>query len=80
MNKEQNNEVPQQKAWSIAIVVQRILGFPFFASLAFIGAMAMWFRWIWNFAKYGGEAIAYTDKMSRKTIQDVFQKLTENDK
>lgn len=80
MNKEQSNEVPQQKAWSIAIVVRRILGFPFFASLAFIGAMAMWLRWIWNFAKYGGEAIAYTNKMNRKTIQDVFQKLTENNK
>jgi hypothetical protein len=80
MSREKNNQIPQQKAWSIAIVVQRILGFPFFAALAFITAMGLWFRWIWNFAKYGGEAIAYTDKMSRKTIQDVFQKLMKNDK
>lgn len=68
-----------KKTWSIS-VVQRILGFPFFAAIAFIGAMAMWLRWIWNFAKYGGEAIAYTDKMNRKTIQDVFQKLMEDER
>lgn len=73
MNKKQNNQI-------FAAVVQRILGFPFFAALALIGAIAMWFRWIWNFAKYGGEATAYNDKMSRKTVQDVFQKLMEEDK
>jgi hypothetical protein len=72
MNKEQN-------LLSIGIVVQRIFAFPFFAALAFIGAMSMWFKWIFNFAKYGGESIAYTDKMRRKTIQDIFMKLTEKD-
>ena len=77
MKKEQNNQI--QKAWSIAIVVQRIFAFPFFAALAFIGAMTMWFRWMWNFAKYGGEAIAYTNRTSRKTIYDVFQKLIEKE-
>lgn len=78
MNEAKNIQEPTKKAWSIGVVVQRIFGFPFFAALAFVGAMAMWLRWIWNFAKYGGEAIAYTNKMSRKTIQDVFQKLMEN--
>lgn len=59
--------------------ILRIFAFPFFAGFAFIGAMHMWFRWVYNFLKHGGEAIAYTDKMNRKTIQDVFEKLIEKE-
>jgi hypothetical protein len=58
------------------MILQRILSFPFFLCLTFIGAMFMWFKWMKNFVIYGGESIAYTEKMSRKTIQDVFMKLT----
>ena len=60
-------------------IIQRIIAFPFFIVIAFIGAMVMWFKWSWNFMKHGGEAIAYTDKMNRNTIQDVYQKLTNKE-
>jgi hypothetical protein len=59
------------------LVIQRTLAFPFFFGIAFVGAMIMFTRWIINFIRFGGESIAYTDKMSRKTIQDVFVKLNE---
>lgn len=42
MNGAKNIQEPTKKAWSIGVVVQRIFGFPFFAALAFVGAMAMW--------------------------------------
>jgi hypothetical protein len=61
----------------ILLVIQRTLAFPFFFGIAFVGAMIMFIRWIINFIRFGGESIAYTDKMSRKTIQDVFVKLNE---
>lgn len=79
MNRK-NNQILEQKKWSIILVVQRILGFPFFAALTFIAAISMWLKWIWNFGKYGGEAIAYTKKINKRTIQDVFQKVMENGK
>ena len=58
-------------------VVLRILSFPFFFGIAFVGALIMLTKWIINFIRFGGESIAYTDKMNRKTIQDVFVKLNE---
>jgi len=61
----------------ILLVVQRTLTFPFFFGIAFVGASIMFTKWIINFIRFGGESIAYTDKMSRKTIQDVFVKLNE---
>jgi len=62
---------------SLFTIIQRILGFPFFAGIALVGALFMWGKWMVNFMIHGGEAIAYTQKMNRKTIQDVFQKITE---
>jgi hypothetical protein len=61
----------------ILLVVQRTLSFPFFFGIAFVGAAIMFTKWIINFILFGGESIAYTDKMNRKTIQDVFVKLNE---
>ena len=61
----------------ILLVVQRTLAFPFFFGIAFVGAAIMFTKWIINFIRFGGESIAYTDKMNRKTIQDVFVKLNE---
>ena len=61
----------------ILLIVQRILAFPFFVGIAFIGSLMMFLRWIINFIRFGGESIAYTEKMNRKTIQDVFTKLKE---
>lgn len=56
-------------------IFTRIIAFPFFAAISLIAAIALWIKWMWNFGKHGGEAIAYTEKMRRKTIQDVFEKL-----
>ena len=70
---------PESKMNKILTIIQRIIGFPFFMMLALIGATSMFLKWCFNYMKYGGEAIAYTDKMSRKTIQDVFVKLTEKE-
>jgi TRAP-type mannitol/chloroaromatic compound transport system permease small subunit len=50
----------------IPVIVQRVFTFPFFAAIVFIGAISVWFKWVWNFAKYGGESIVYTEKMRRK--------------
>ena len=61
----------------ILLVVQRTLAFPFFFGIVFVGASIMFAKWIINFIRFGGESIAYTDKMNRKTIQDVFVKLNE---
>ena len=61
----------------ILLVVQRTLAFPFFFGIAFVGATIMFIKWIINFIRFGGESIAYTNKMNRKTIQDVFVKLNE---
>ena len=58
-------------------IITRLFAFPFFFGIALVGAITMWAKWVINFVKYGGESIAYTDKMNQKTIQDVFEKLTE---
>lgn len=58
-------------------IIKRIFGFPFFAGFALICALVMWLEWVWNFIKYGGEAIAYTEKSRRKSILDVYHKLQE---
>ena len=59
------------------IIITRILGFPFFVGLAFVGALILFMKWVVNFIRFGGEAIAYTHDMNRKTIQDIFVKLNE---
>ena len=61
------------------IALSRTLGVLPFAVLSLIGAFILWVRWMGNFVWYGGEAIAYTKKASRKTINDVFHKLLELD-
>ena len=64
----------------ILIIIQRTLAFPFFFVIAFVGALRMFVKWIINFIRFGGESIAYTEKMNRKTIQDCFVKLNEMQK
>jgi len=61
----------------ILVVVNRTLAFPFFLGIAFVGASIMFTKWIINFIRFGGESIAYTKKMNRRTIQDIFVKLNE---
>lgn len=63
---------------SIALIIlERILAFPFFFGIAFVWSAILFAKWIINFIRFGGEATAYTNKINRKTIQDVFVKLNE---
>ena len=61
----------------ILTIITRTIMFPFFFGMAFFGAVFLFLTWIINFIRFGGEAIAYTSKTSRKTIADVFYKLNE---
>jgi len=54
-------------------IILRIIALPFFAVSSLFAAFFLWLKWMYNFARYGGEAIAYTSKTRRKTIQDVFE-------
>lgn len=63
----------------VLIIVQRTLSFPFFLGIALVGALIMFIRWMINFVRFGGESIAYQKGIDRKTIQDVFVKLSEMD-
>ena len=65
------------KTKTILTIITRTIMFPFFFGMAFFGAVFLFFQWIINFVRFGGEAIAYTRKTSRKTIADVFDKLNE---
>lgn len=62
----------------IAVIITRSCFFIPFVLFAFFGAFFLFFQWIINFIRYGGELIAYTRKTNRKTIADVFNKLNEN--
>jgi hypothetical protein len=53
----------------------RLIAFPFFAGLHLVGHSVIYVREMINFFRYGGEAITYTHKRNRVTIQDVFNKL-----
>ncbi len=64
----------------IIIVIVRILFFVPFLLMAFVGSFVMFFRWMGNYAKHGGETIAYTDKMNRKTIQELYELIDKNSK
>ena len=63
----------------IWVIISRSLVFPGFTAIAFIGAMILFFKWVVNFIRFGGEAIAYTDKTTRKTIFDIYQKLHQTE-
>lgn len=56
-------------------IIMRIIGFPFFAVLSLFACTMYWFIYMRNYIIHGGEAIAYTQKMNRKSIQDVFVEL-----
>lgn len=57
----------------------RILVLPFILGLTFIGLLILWIKYVINFVRFGGEFISYTNTTQRKTIEDVFKKLVEND-
>lgn len=65
-------------------IISRIFAFPFFVGFSLIAVIRIWVTWIWFFIRYGGEAIAYSEKIRPRTILDVYvkvaQKVKENDK
>lgn len=61
------------------MIIARILGLPFFAVICLIAAVFLWFKWAFNFIRFGGEAIIY-ETNSRKTIFDIYQKLETDQK
>lgn len=58
--------------------IKRILGFIPFAVLVLITVIFLYFTYLINFIRFGGEAISYTHKNERKTIRDVYNKISEN--
>ena len=51
---------------------KRFLAFIPFAVLSLIGVLFLWFKYLINFIRFGGETITYTHKNERKTIRDVY--------
>jgi len=70
-------EIQKPKKVTAKLIFIRIIGFPFFALFGAGGAVVLWFKWIFNYSKYGGEAITYTSETRAASIQDVFNKLVE---
>ena len=60
---------------TILRIVNRLTGLPFFIVLALVSTIILWFKFVINFIIYGGEAISYTKKTQRKTINDVFEEV-----
>jgi len=59
----------------IYTIIGHTLSFPFFFGIALVSASLLFLKWIINYVRFGGESIAYTERMQRKTIQDVFVEL-----
>ena len=64
----------------IARLLVRIIAIPFWSGLSLLYMIALFLKLNWNFLRFGGEAITYTKKMQRKTIQDVFEILINQTK
>jgi len=64
---------------TFATIITRILFFPFILGIAIIAVTTLFLKYMANYMQYGGEAITYTHKTQRKTINDVFNKLIENE-
>lgn len=54
----------------------RVFVLPFVAMLSLVGLLIMWIKYIINFILYGGEFIVYTNNDETKTIQDIYNKLS----
>ena len=55
----------------------RISGFPFFVCLALLASLYLWVKYCINYARYGAEAIVYTNDHQRKTIKDIYDLIEE---
>lgn len=60
--------------------LKRAVALPFFAGIVLISVVVLYFKYLINFIRFGGEAIAYTHKNERKTIRDIYNKLENEDK
>ena len=63
----------------LSAVFIRLMGLPFFIILSLIAAIVLWMKYIKNYIRYGGEALAYTKKMNKKTIADLWHKLENSE-
>jgi hypothetical protein len=59
-------------------IFKRIIAFPFVAILCLISVLFLYFVYLTNFVRFGGEFITYTHKNQRKTIKDIYNKLEQN--
>jgi hypothetical protein len=55
----------------------RLIAFPFFAAIGFVYLLALWSVYCYNFLRFGGETIAYTNKTKPKSIADVYLKVED---
>ena len=55
--------------------IQRILGFPFFAGTTFIFVLILWFKYLINYIRFGGETITYTHNNQAKMVADVYEEV-----
>ena len=53
-----DHELKAPSNWVIFVVIQRILGFPSFLTLATFGVIILLIKFMFNYVKYGGEAIS----------------------
>jgi hypothetical protein len=67
-----------RKRTSRANIFLRIAGFFPFAVLAILFSFSLFVRYLINFIRFGGEAITYTHKNQRNTIEDLYQELKKN--
>lgn len=58
-------------------IIARILVFIPVTCIITIGCIFLWLKMIRNFIIYGGESNIYNKVVNRKTIQDVFEKVME---
>ena len=59
------------------MIILRLITLPVIAVAVLIFYLAVWLKWCFNFAAYGGELIAYPDKHDRATISKIYEALKE---
>lgn len=62
---------------NLLLIFQRIITFPFIFGIALIGSVVYCIKLLVNYTIYGAELNIYSKQIHRKTIQDVFTKLSE---
>lgn len=64
---------------TLIIIISRILFFPYILGVALTACAILFCKYMINYIRFGGEAIVYTHKNERKTINDIYMKLSENE-